>query len=447
MFRTDVPRSSSLRRACHHFLDTLQAWVEACIARHDDQPPLGPDHHDQLTYTTPWATLIEHREHDAALGFMKRRRDQVVAHYEQCGAWYHGYWKRQEAHHGTEHFELFLGTLQRLDPEDRETRRQLEDAAEHFGNWSDAAPAFFDWDTGLFRSVYLGTEHVGDDPAAAINMPDHVRFINIALPLFSVTANSRYLSLAKSHMSKWAEAINGAAQVPLALLPSGPLETLDDQQAATYAGFAGAAGITQASAIAPIDRAENFLASSAVQTLLAMWRHTGVDAYRRAAERLIDELATQLGDPDAGAAAAIIRDYRDATSDRRYDERVVSAVAPVIDALPHALTLLPQQTLGRGGGGVGKRSDMPAWQVDQHKPRPVHPITLLLAGQIEGAEAWVIQAVDLAHAHFRLASQAFRSGRHHGCCAQSVSAVARGHGRDNDAGMVTAVLAPALRML
>ena len=40
----------------------------------------------------------------------------------------------QEAHHGTEHFELFLGMLYRLDPDDAATTAQLLDAAEHIVN-------------------------------------------------------------------------------------------------------------------------------------------------------------------------------------------------------------------------------------------------------------------------------------------------------------------------
>lgn len=69
-----------------------------------------------------------------ALAFLKRLRDDVRDYFTRTGQWHHGYWTMQEAHHGTEHFELFLGMLYRLDPDDAATTAQLLDAAEHIVN-------------------------------------------------------------------------------------------------------------------------------------------------------------------------------------------------------------------------------------------------------------------------------------------------------------------------
>jgi hypothetical protein len=55
-----------------------------------------------------------------------------------------------------------------------------------------------------------------------------------------------------------------------------------------------------------------------------------------------------------------------------------------------------------------------------------------------------LRAVDLACAYFRLARAVYPDGRRHGCSARTVSAIARGHGRCNNAGMVTAVLVPVM---
>ena len=41
-----------------------------------------------------------------------------------------------------------------------------------------------------------------------------------------------------------------------------------------------------------------------------------------------------------------------------------------------------------------------------------------------------------------LARSTLPDGRKHGCAANTISAVARGHGRDNNAGVMTAVLWP-----
>ena len=39
----------------------------------------------------------------------------------------------------------------------------------------------------------------------------------------------------------------------------------------------------------------------------------------------------------------------------------------------------------------------------------------------------------------------YPDGRDHGCSARSVNAIARGHGRENHAGMITAVLDPLVK--
>jgi hypothetical protein len=91
--------------------------------------------------------------------------------------------------------------------------------------------------------------------------------------------------------------------------------------------------------------------------------------------------------------------------------------------------------------GVGKRSDMPQWYEDG-VVRCKNPILLALVAEIQEDEDIAIQAVDLARTCFNLARMVYPDGRAHGCSARSVSAIARGHGRDNDAGMITAVLNP-----
>ena len=68
------------------------------------------------------------------------------------GQWLDGYWRRQEAHHGPEHFDLFLRALWELDPKDAETVRQFDDAAEHIGNWKPGLPDWYDWERGVFVS-------------------------------------------------------------------------------------------------------------------------------------------------------------------------------------------------------------------------------------------------------------------------------------------------------
>ena len=427
-----VERSPDADAAAARFLDALADWVDACVATYRDAPPTQV--HDQLTYTVPWATLIRHRGHDPALQFLRAQRDRVHAAHRENGLWHHGYWRQQEVHHGTEHFELFLAMLWRLAPADDATARDFLDMAEHLGNFASDVPAWFDYDTSLFRSMHLGTEWVGDSDATMPNIPDHFRCVNLALLAHAISGETKFHDLAARHARRWADAMRQSDAIPQAVGPDGAIEQLDDEARAAYGSFAGQAGDLSRR----VDRAENLLCSDAPTTFLRLWQATGERAFRDAARRVLDELATQLHDPDAGAAADALRRYRRMTGETRYDTALREAVAPLAPDHVRQLTLSAAKKDKRPSG-VGKRGDMPSW-LEDGEPARHHPITLAAAAEVCGDDALMTAALDLARTRFELARRLFNDGRKHGCSARSVSAVARGHGRENNAGMVTAVL-------
>ena len=104
---------------------------------------------------------------------------------------------------------------------DGETARQLDDAAEHMGNWSGGAPDWFDWERQRFHSLFFGTDGLRTEPGMALNSPDHLRCVNICLLAASNpvtgTAGSRYIELAAAHAGAWADAILAADTLPIAL--------------------------------------------------------------------------------------------------------------------------------------------------------------------------------------------------------------------------------------
>lgn len=427
--------SSTLHEACNRLLDDVATWVHDCIQRYADAP--ATDVHDQGTYTTGWEPYLQLRRDAAARAFLRQTRDRIRTHFTESDQWHHGYWRMQEAHHGTEHFELFLGMMLRLDAEDARTRSHLVDAAEHLGNWVAEVPGWFDWESGLFRSSFFGTDGVQTEPGMALNLPDHFRCVNMGLLAHEATAETRYLDLARTHAALWADALLSDEELPIGLDESGPLRTFTPETEALYRSFVGQVGTFEND----VDRAENFLCSDATGALLTLWRHTGETRFCRAAERLLDVLATQLADPDAGAAAAAVRTYRRATGSTRYDAAVRAATADAAPLSIGELTLDPAPRFQHRPSGIGKRSDMPAW-LEDGQPRRHNPITLAVAAEIAGDTALATAAVDLARVYLALARRAFPDGRDHGCAAQSVSAVARGHGRENHAGVLTAVLGP-----
>ena len=435
MIARPVLPSSDVHEAAERFLSEVGDWAAACIDTYQDESPTNG--HDQLTYTTGWEPWIARTQDAATLAFLKNARDQVAAHFVQNGMWRHGYWKNQEAHHGTEHFELFMGFLYRLDPQDERTKAQFLDAAEHIGNWCPEIPSWFDEQTGLFHSFYLGTEHVGDTPDEP-NVPAHMRYVNLCLIAGQMSKKERYQRFAERYMHRWAEAITASEDIPRGLLPSGPVYALVDSLRQRYGGAVG-----QVRLDSNLDTAEALLASDGIGTLLKMWQHTSDDLFLTAAERLLDIIVTQVADPDAGVGSDAIRQYRKATGNTQYDPAILCAVQSFPEKGIDELAIEPVVERERKPTGIGKRSDMPSWFEDG-QPRRFSPITLALASEIKQDATLATWALDLGRTYLSLARDVYPDGRDHGCSARSVSAIARGHGRDNNAGMTTAVLAPLL---
>jgi len=413
-------------------------WIQSCVDRYSNAA--ATDVHDQATYTTAWEPVLSLRPDSGVVEFLKTTRDRIHRHYVDTDQWRHGYWRMQEAHHGTEHFELFLAMLYRLDPEDEVTRKAFLDMAEHLGNWSADVSPWFEESSHTYTSTWFGSDGVRRLPGSEINVPDHFRCANLSLIAYDMTGEDRYLDLAAKQIKRWADPMANEGWIPVAVLPEAALKTLNAEQSEAYREFAGQ---SPKHLDHPVCQAENLLASDGPRTLLRLWQQTGDITFRRAAELLLDHLVTQLQDPDAGAAAEAVRVYRAFTGgESRYDSLVLEAVKESADTDVHSLSLHPECRRELGGEiGVGKRSDRPVWMEEGH-PRSVNPITLSLAAELKEDPAWAIRSLDRGRAYLQLARQAFPDGRDHGCSSRSVSAVARGHGRDNHAGILTAVLAP-----
>lgn len=215
--------SPDLSAACERFLADVGEWVRDCIQRYADAPPTKV--HDQATYTTGWEPWLQATIDPAALAFLAKMRDDIFLHYTNTGSWWHGYWTMQEAHHGTEHFELFLGFLGRVLPGDSETARQLDDTAEHLGNGSPDVPDWFGWERWRYRSLFFGADGVRTGPGMEVNTPDHLRCVNICLLADGLNAEAQrrggaegkrgYVDLAVAYAGEWADALLAEERLPL----------------------------------------------------------------------------------------------------------------------------------------------------------------------------------------------------------------------------------------
>lgn len=434
-YTVTIPDASDPQEAKQIFLEEIRSWVYTCINRYRHEPPLA-NQHDQGTYTTAWEPYIRETGDETALSFMKDLRDRIASAAQNRGEWKHGYWKYNEAHHGTEHFELFLGTLFRLDSQDTKTIRQIEDAAEHFGNWVSGIPAWFNWETGLYRSMFFGTEKIGEAAGCSLNVPDHLRCANIAGLAYHATGQERYLRLCASISKPWAKAAVACSAFPLALNEKGGVYSFAKESEQAYRSFVGALPQNLDS---PLDRVENLLASGGIDGWLHLYALTQENLYRQAARRAADELACVLDDPDAGAAVALLREYDRITGENRYSPKVIQTASRLDPFSFSSLTLQPCKRTGGRPSGIGKRADMSVWYEDDQL-RTCSPVLLGYAAQLLHDSSLAARTWNLCTAYLRAARLAYPDGRHHGCSAQSVSAVARGHGRENNTGVVTGVL-------
>jgi len=396
------------------------------------------DTHDQLTYTTSWLPYYQLTKDTRILYFIKLWRDRVQDYFRSTDQWFHGYWKEQEVHHGTEHFQLFLATCWSMDPTDPTTQLQFQDAAEHTFFTPPSCPEWFNPQTCRFRSMYLGTCNVDESPGTQLNIPDHFRCIHLALLDQRMRRCSKIQEHVVAYAQEWAEAVVYGPSIPLGLSTQGAVYSLDDMDLATYEQFAGELG----SLHSDVDRVENIFASGGIEAFLAIWKQTNRFIFLQAAEKLLNIGIEQLTDPDAAVLIPTVRRYEILTGNEQFTRRILKRFHTTPPERIEQISLVPQPKRSKRNSGFGKRTDQPTW-LENGEERTSNPIMEVWQGQRRGTISRIIDGLDVARTYFILAQEAFPYGEH-GCSAQSVNAICRGHGRDNHAGMVTAALAPVL---
>ncbi len=429
-----LERPSGLLAGLAMLLQELGDWLHMVMPGHLDQDWQGI--HDEGTFLTAWA------------GYYAYTQDPGVPElatdlFDKWDRWaqdhfLHGYHPTQEVHHGTEHFLIFLDWLHRIAPHNARIRAALEDGVHHIGNWAEEAPPWFDWKTQRYVSYSLGTQEVG---AEGFNFVDHLRLLHMAMSGYRATANARYLDLGLRYGRVWAAAIRDLPEMPLFL-------DANAQSEAQYAGLLQSFLKAAPQDLTPFARLENHIASGSPKLLRELGEATGATVFHQAALRLgrecVNHLTSPIANPAGQVACSLLEDglgpadlgISDATFahwDAQHDlEGQILAID--IDRPPD------------GPESIGYRFDMPTYFVmgrdgTQHPLRMPAPANLMLAWSITGQETFAVDACCLALGKLRLARQAFRDGRHHGCTARSVAATVRGHGRCWGAGDVSSVLA------
>ncbi|MEO0794062.1 MAG: hypothetical protein AAFX93_02815 [Verrucomicrobiota bacterium] len=423
MFHYKLARNHDPRVAGQALLAELSTWANACVRRYMDQPPI--EGLDQAVYAAGWLPLIYFEPNHPAADLLEQIRDDVAENSIENGAWHHGYWRMADISMGMRHFEVFLGSLARLNS-DMVTGGQILHAAEHIGNWCEDVPTWFDESRGCFHSHFFGTEGAEKD-SCGFDTPEHFHCINLALIAFRLNQSRRYAEWAIRYGGRWADAILANSMLPVGL----------DEKGAVLEPNLGP------DARENLYRAEAFLAADAVQSLLKLWNVSGEDRFRQAAEKIIETLLPELIDPDAGGLAAAIRFYRRITKSDRFDAKVMEEFGYL---LPYTIDFIDLDTApiyDECPLGLGKSADLPHWRED-NQTRQHNPVLIALAAEISNDATLAARALDLGTAYLSLAQRAFPDGREDSDSARTVSAIARGHARDNNAGVVTEVLVPLM---
>lgn len=436
-----MPTVTSAQDGVRQLLAEMSDWLTEALDRHLALPWQGG--HDEGTFATSWAQYYDLTGDERVMRLARALRDGAVEWGKTNFT--HGYHRRQEAHHGPEHWAIFLAWVHRLDPQDEKTNDAILDAAHHIGNWVEGVPRWYRWEVRRFVSTHLGTEHVGDDRT---NIAEHLRFVRIALLAYAITRGAQYLAFAREYAGEWAAAITASPEIPV------HLDSGDEARAKFESArkqFLGAAPRTYEA----LARHESHIASGTPALFMRLWKMTGDERCGEAAKRLILPLVDELRDPYGHPTGVLFSKYRERVADRSLDDRIVAAIGA-----PPALDDRGVRTLGIATHvewgrlvGIGKRIDMPAWHFvgtdgEEHACDWPSPAALMLACEVTGDKAYAAAASTLALARLRLARRVYPDGREHGCGSRTIAAVCRGHGRNWGAGNVSGVLgSPVARRL
>jgi len=364
---------------------------------------------------------------------------------ERC---FHGYPPKADVHHGPEPFLLFLPRYLALAPYDERARALLKDAAHHIGNWVEEIPKWYDYNADRFRSYYLGTQVVDDDPRYSYEVAEHIRFIHIALAAYRVTGKERYLDWAIRYGRRRAHLIleSGDNPIPVMWDANGKgiyeSELKSPQQREMACSQHHVPGD-------PLAGVENLLASGAIYAFGDLFLISGDEVFREASRKMVEPLIGELLDPYADPGAAAVWYYRWTFQDISLDDSMIKVLEGIPPESDSDLAMVFPQSWRRRERGVGKRKDMIYWGLwsDDGSVRPTHePSTaaLTLAYHVTGDVEYARRAFKNAATKLMMARRVLRGGREHADMGGAICSVAAGHGRNWGQGAVTGCYGPLL---
>jgi len=203
---TVVPEWARAEQAC---LEQMNAWVREAMERQDRIPWIGGT--DESTFMLPWIPHYFLTGDEAMRAFMFKMRDRWYAWTRKN--FHHGFFKAEaEEHHHTEDYKRFLARLWYMDPLDELNVRLIDHFAEHLGNWVRGVPEWYDWEKHRFRSRYIGTLHVNNDPQFNYNSPGFFRYVIVLIQAYLATGKGHYLDLCLDYADRWCDLLEATPE-------------------------------------------------------------------------------------------------------------------------------------------------------------------------------------------------------------------------------------------
>jgi hypothetical protein len=170
--------------------------------------------HDEGTYLTAWRDYYLHTADPSVKSY-------AMDMLEKADAWLkrhlvHGYWRKQEVHHGVEHFVIFLTWIHELDPAEPMHARELRDASANILDTGSTKLKWYDPASNRFNSLYLGTKRV--DYTKNLNIAEHLRLVRLAWFGLACGGNPGLAGVITSYSTEWASQVAGGAEIPLYLV-------------------------------------------------------------------------------------------------------------------------------------------------------------------------------------------------------------------------------------
>jgi len=422
-------------------LDAMKSWINRSVRFNRHMTWVGVQ--DEATFISSWFAHYLATGDSAARDFMGWMFEQYLAY--SATHFYHGYFPEQEAHHGPELALFFLPRFVRAFPEDDRAVLALEDAAHHVGNWAEGAPDWYDWERHRFRSYYLGTRVVRPEPPHDRNVPDHVRFAQVALSAYLATDKQRYLDVCCDYADEWCRAILADEErTPGALVPGVPADetTRAERDRDTRPDEA---------------RVELHVSAGTIDLMLDLFKVVGEQRYKDCAALLLQRVLPFVADPLSEPPAVLLAKWRRFTGDTRFDQEALKRLTEHEDEDAAAWVMFFDTTKRSHPMGIGRRMDEVRWGYRRadgalREQRGPSPSGLMLAHQIkagagasgDGDERFLLRSLRMAATRVRMAAKCLVDGRRHGCAGGSVSAVASGHGRNAGMGCMLGSLYPAV---